>query len=176
MKTAYAVTPQLRIKLKEPFGTLILGTPEQTIKQLKCLLEAEQPPMLISVGDVVSRNLHLYRLHPQVSIIDHVSLRDQPTEAPKRHGEKTRHVANPQGVITEEAIEAVKESIDEGGHIHIVVEGEEDLLTLVAVRYAPQNGFVVYGQPHCGIVAVKATAAKKAEVEEFLKEMKPTKS
>ena len=42
-----------------------------------------------------------------------------------------------------------------------MVDGEEDLLALVAVLYAPQNSFVVYGQPHCGIVFVKVTSRRK---------------
>jgi len=38
-----------------------------------------------------------------------------------------------------------------------LVEGEEDLLTIVAVLCAPENSLVVYGQPHEGIVVVKVT-------------------
>ncbi|NLB75740.1 MAG: DUF359 domain-containing protein, partial [Crenarchaeota archaeon] len=59
---------------------------------------------------------------------------------------------------------------------HIVVNGEEDLLTLIAVLYAPQNSFIIYGQPDIGIVVVKATEMKKAEVKQFLNEMKLSKS
>ena len=57
---------------------------------------------------------------------------------------------NPQGTITKEAVAAIKEAIDKNEHTHIVVDGEEDLLTLIAVLYAPENSFVVYGQPHTG--------------------------
>ena len=85
--------------------------------------------------------------------------------------EKTVYVTNPQGTITKEAIAAVKEAIDKNEHTHIVVDGEEDLLTLIAVLYAPENSFVVYGQPYMGIVVVKVTSQKKAEVEKFLKAM-----
>jgi uncharacterized protein (UPF0218 family) len=52
-----------------------------------------------------------------------------------------------------------------------VVDGEEDLLTLVAVLYAPENAVVVYGQPYEGIVLVKVSPEKKAEALEFLKAM-----
>jgi len=51
------------------------------------------------------------------------------------------------------------------------VDGEEDLLTLVAVLHAPENSFIVYGQPREGVVIVKATREKKAEVAEILKAM-----
>jgi uncharacterized protein (UPF0218 family) len=55
-------------------------------------------------------------------------------------------------------------------------EGEEDLLTLIAVLYAPETAFIVYGQPHSGIVVIKATSEKKAQVKEFLNAMKSSKS
>ena len=137
--------------------------------KMKQLVDAEKPPKIISVGDVVSRNLHSHSIHPQVSIIDNKSLRDQ-TMPEMAQVEKTVRVANPQGTITAEAEAAVKAAMD-AGHVHIVVDGEEDLLTLVAVRHAPLGAFVVYGQPHVGVVVVKVDARKKAEFEALLKAM-----
>ena len=61
-------------------------------------------------------------------------------------------------------------------HTHIVVRGEEDLLALIAVWYAPEKAFVVYGQPYSGIVVVKVTSEKKAQAQEFLNAMKSSKS
>ncbi len=172
MTTEYTITPELRIKLKEPFGTLIQGTFEETMNQMKKLVEEQKPPKLISVGDVVSLNLHKHNIHPQLTIIDNKSLRDQ-TMPETARVERTVCVNNPQGTITMEASAAVKEAISKNEHTHIVVEGEEDLLTLTAVLYAPQNSLVVYGQPHTGIVVVKVTAQKKAEVKKILKAMEP---
>ena len=139
--------------------------------KMKELVEKEKPSKIISVGDVVSHNLHEYNLHPQLTIIDNISLRDQPM--PQEEAvEKTVYVNNPQGTITQEAISAIKEALENDEHTHIVVRGEEDLLTLIAVLYAPETAFVVYGQPHSGIVVVKVTSEKKAQVKEFLKAMK----
>ena len=56
-------------------------------------------------------------------------------------------------------------------HVHVVVDGEEDLLTLVAVLYAPEGSFVVYGQPYQGIIVVKVTPEKKAEAKALLNTM-----
>ena len=175
MTIAYTLTPELRIKLKEPFGSLIQGTPEETMGKLKKIVKEEKPPKIVSVGDIVSRNLHKHNIHPQLTIVDNISLRDQPM--PKEETvEKTVHVINPQGTITQEAMLAVKEALEGNEHIHIVVKGEEDLLTLIAVLYAPENAFVVYGQPYSGIVVIKVTSEKKALVQEFLKAMKSSKS
>jgi GTP-dependent dephospho-CoA kinase len=173
MKIIYAITPELRIKLKEPFGHLITGTFSETTAKLKELLEKEKPPLIISVGDVVSKNLHQNAIHPQITIIDFISLRDQVTVPPEAHGEETVNVRNPQGTITEEAVVAIQEALAKAGHTHIVVEGEEDLLTLIAVLYAPENAYVIYGQPYSGIVVVKVTFEKKGQVQEFLNTMKP---
>jgi uncharacterized protein (UPF0218 family) len=176
MTIAYTLTPELRIKLKEPFGNLIQGAPVETMGRMKELFEKEKPPKIISVGDVISRNLHKYKINPQLTIIDNISLREQamPQEAAV---EKTVYVNNPQGTITQEAILAVKEALERNEqHTHIVVKGEEDLLTLIAVLYAPENAFVVYGQPYSGIVVVRVTSEKKAQAQEFLNAMKASKS
>ena len=90
--------------------------------------------------------------------------------------QKTVVVDNPQGTITQESIAAVKEALESNEHTHIVVKGEEDLVTLIAVLYAPENAFVVYGQPHSGIVVVKVSSERRTRVQEFLKAMKVSKS
>lgn len=170
MPIAYSITPELRVKFKEPFGTLVRGSFEETMGRMKEILEKEKPPKLISVGDVVSRNLLEYHLLPQITIIDNKCMREhRPTI--QTIGKKV-HVTNPQGTISEEAIAAIKEALEKNETIHIIVDGEEDLLVLTAVLYAPDNSLIVYGQPREGIVIVKATAQKKAEAEEFLKAMK----
>ena len=175
MTIVYTLTPELRIKLKEPFGSLIQGTPEETIGILKKIVKEEKPPKIVSVGDIVSGNLHKHNVHPQLTIIDNISLRDQPM-LKEATVEKTVQVINPQGTITQEAMLVVKEALEGNEHIHIVVKGEEDLLTLIAVLYAPENAFVVYGQPYSGIVVIKVTSEKKALVQEFLNAMKSSKS
>jgi uncharacterized protein (UPF0218 family) len=175
MTIAYVLTPELSLKLKEPFGNLIIGTPEETMDTLKEIIEIEKPSRIISVGDIVSKNLHKHNINPQLTIIDNISLRTQkiPLEIAVQ---KTVFVDNPQGTITKESISAVKESLESNEHTHIVVRGEEDLLTLITVLYAPENAFVVYGQPHSGIVVVKVSSERRTRAKEFLNAMKASKS
>jgi uncharacterized protein (UPF0218 family) len=52
-----------------------------------------------------------------------------------------------------------------------MIDGEEDLLTLVAVLSAPEDTLVVYGQPHIGIVAVKATEETKEKMHRIVDAM-----
>ncbi len=171
MTVVYTLTPELRTKLKEPFGTLIQGTFQETMQKMKELVVEEKPSIVISVGDIVSKNLHEFNIHPQLTVIDYKSLRNQ--AMPHEEAvEKTVYVNNPQGTITQQAISAIKTALKNNEHTHVVVEGEEDLLTLIAVMYAPENSFVVYGQPHSGIVVVKVSSQRKAVVKELLKNMK----
>ena len=171
MVVAYTVTPELRLRFKKPFGELIQGSYSQTMAAVGEIMAKEKPFMLISVGDRVSRNLTEVHLNPKLSIIDNKCMRKriEPQEFTAKH---VVHVSNPGGTITEEAVAAISAVFETDKEFQIIVEGEEDLLTLVAVLYAPVNSLVVYGQPREGIVVVRVTSEKKAEVTDFLKAMK----
>ncbi|MEM3000260.1 MAG: DUF359 domain-containing protein [Candidatus Bathyarchaeia archaeon] len=170
MTIAYSITPELRVKLKKPFGTLIRGSPDEAVSKLKELLESEKPPALVAVGDVVSRNLYEHSMAPQLLITDNKNMRKR--IKPRVFAVKLLHVKNPPGSITEEAMAAIKSALESSESTQIIVDGEEDLLTLAVVLYAPIGSLVVYGQPREGVVAVKVTAEKKVEAAEILKVMK----
>jgi uncharacterized protein (UPF0218 family) len=94
------------------------------------------------------------------------------TQGTKLPAERVVYVQNPQGTLTKEAIMATQGGMESKQSIEIVVDGEEDLLALIAIVYAPENGYIVYGQPHEGIVVVKATLNKKEETAAILRIMK----
>jgi len=175
MGVVYAITPELLKKFREPFGVLLRGRFSETMKQLNAIVEREKPPTVVSVGDTVSKNLHEHGITPQLSITDDRSLRRRVKPA-VFSAKKVFHVRNPQGTITGEAMTAVQEALRANEDVHIIVDGEEDLLTLIAVLYAPDDALVVYGQPHEGIVVVKATTQKKMEARELLEAMACSKS
>ena len=166
----YKLTPELRRKLKKPIGTLIRGSFSETMKKLKDLVEKEKPPIVITVGDIVSKNLSENNMLPKLSIVDNKVMRRkiQPIALTV---DKTFYVKNPPGTITAEALATIQQALKHDRRVKIVVDGEEDLLTLAAALYAPENSFVVYGQPLEGIVLVKATKQKKKEVIEILRNM-----
>jgi len=171
MPVKYDLTPELRVKLKQPLGTLIRGSFTETTNRFSGMVNMENPAIIIAVGDTVSENLAKNHILVRLSIIDNKCMRKN--VQPKPLGtEKTFHVRNPQGTITEEAIAAIQEALQGSQPTKIVVEGEEDLLTLIAIMNAPQDSFVLYGQPHEGIVVVKVTQDKKTEISELLKAMK----
>jgi hypothetical protein len=175
MVVVYAVTPEMREKFKEPFGLLLRGTFSETTKQLTSVVNREMPSKVIAVGDIVSKNLHEHGIDVHLSITDDKSLRRR-IQPVVLEAKKVLHVKNPRGTITEEAITAVREALRSKEHTHILVDGEEDLLTLIAVLYAPEDAVVVYGQPYEGVVVVKVTAAKRSEAEKLLEAMSCSKT
>jgi uncharacterized protein (UPF0218 family) len=135
------------------------------------IIAKEAPSAVISVGDRVSRNLEEFHMNPKLTIIDNKCMRKR-IRPQKFKQRRVVNVSNPEGTITEEAIAAVKAAIEMDTSAQIIVNGEEDLLTLVTVVYAPENSLVIYGQPREGIVVVRVTSEKKAEAGAFLEGMK----
>ncbi|MEM1552386.1 MAG: DUF359 domain-containing protein [Candidatus Bathyarchaeia archaeon] len=170
MSIAYMLPLALRRKLKKPLGMLIRGSFEETVKRFKQIVDGEKPPSIISVGDTVSKNLAENGIFPNLMIIDNRVMRRNIAPAPLK-ADVERRVKNPPGTITFEALNAIKEALEANRRTKIVVDGEEDLLALCAILYAPEDSFVVYGQPREGMVVVKATRQKKEEVARILKAM-----
>jgi uncharacterized protein (UPF0218 family) len=170
MGAAYILKDSLRTKLKKPLGELIRGTPEETTKKLKDIILREKPSRIVSVGDFVSKNLVEHKIYPDISIVDNKVKREyiKPVQI---NAASEICVKNPPGTLTYEALKAVQEAFKANCRVKIIVDGEEDLLTLAAVFYAPENILIVYGQPNEGIVVVKTSEKNKAEVAKTLKVM-----
>lgn len=170
MKTRL-LTPLLREKLKSPLGLLIKGSFNETMRSLKELIEKEKPLMIISVGDIVSGNMIKHGIFPQVLIVDNKAMREPITPIPVQSSYQTLHAKNPPGTLTDEAWFVVQEALKREKQTKVLVDGEEDPLTMVAVLCAPENSFVVYGQPHEGIVVVKVTEREKEMVLQIVEAM-----
>jgi len=169
------LTPKLREKLKAPLGLLIQGSFRYTMKKLKELIEEAPPEKLIAVGDRVSRNMISKDMPLDVVIIDNKVMR-KPIKPVELGTDRTYRVTNPAGTISPEAFKAIKEAVSLEGRSKILVEGEEDLLTLVAVLSAPNGSMVVYGQPKKGIVIVQVTEDSKRRIREILEQMEDASS
>lgn len=150
------LTANLRRELKSPLGLLIKGSLETTTRTLRRLVEKERPEKIISVGDIVSGTMIKGGIYPQISVVDNRVSRE-PVEPFRMEVDRTLHVKNPPGVLTEEAWDVMKKALRLDGVTRVLVDGEEDLFTMVAVLCAPKNSLVVYGQPGKGVVAVKVT-------------------
>jgi len=165
------LTPQLRKKLKKPLGTLFQGALDETMKILETLIEKEKPAKVVTVGDRVSQDLADHHILPDVLIVDNKIMRKKisPISAT---ADRVVNVKNPAGTITEEAWLAIEKAMEDSRRTKIVVDGEEDLLTLVAILTAPENSLVLYGQPRKGVVVVKTTVEIKQKVQKIVEAMK----
>lgn len=174
MREANSIPPVIRDKLKKPWGKLLRGSFDKTTNEIREIIKEENSPCVITVGDVVSKNLVEGGIHPKLLVVDNKVMRTNVKSLSLPEGEEV-HVKNPPGTITREAIKAIREAFKTDRIVKIIVDGEEDLLTLVAVLYAPENSIVVYGQPGEGAVVVKVTKDKKDEAADILKAMNAAK-
>jgi uncharacterized protein (UPF0218 family) len=156
--------------LKKPQGLLIDGPFEETMKRLKEFIEKEKPSLIVSVGDVVSRDMIEHDISLNVLIVDNKVMR-KPIQPITVDAEQTLYTKNPPGAITDEAWAAIRSAVEQKGQTRVMVDGEEDLLTLAAVLVAPEDALVVYGQPHRGIVVVKVTEETKERMHRIVDAM-----
>lgn len=162
---------RLRSELKSPLGLLIRGSVDETVGKLSELIDSIKPEKIISVGDVVSESMLRKGLKVDVFIVDNKSMR-KPREPLHFKVNKILTLINPAGTINSAAWRIIGEAINSRGLVKVLVDGEEDLLTMVAVLLAPENSIVVYGQPNEGVVVIKVDEKSKRKISEILGRMK----
>jgi len=159
----------LREKLKSPIGELIPGPPESSITRLRRIIRSTKPSKIVCVGDFVSKLLLSSSIPVDLIVIDDRSMR-QRTKNLRIECERIFRVSNPAGTIEMAAWAALSEALAERDSV-LIVNGEEDLLTLPVIVLAPRHSLVVYGQPCEGMVAVRVDAPKKSEVTSLISQM-----
>ena len=137
------------------------------MEKLKELINQEKPSLIISVGDIVSLHMVEHGIASNVLIVDNKTMRN-PIQPISVDVDQTLHAENPPGAITDEAWNAIKLAVKQKGRTKVIVDGEEDLLTVVTVLSAPEDALVVYGQPHKGIVAVKVTEETRKKMHRII--------
>jgi hypothetical protein len=168
-----SLTVELREELKKPQGLLLEGPYEEIMEKLKQFISEEKPSAVISVGDIVSMHMLQFGVSLDVLIVDNKTMRKaiSPIDVTV---DRTLHAKNPAGTITEEAWNAIRTAIGSEGRTKVLIEGEEDLLTVVSVLSAPLGALVVYGQPNVGVVVVKVTEDRQENMRRIVDLMKET--
>ena len=165
------LTPELRRKLKEPLGILIEGSFEETSREISRIVRRIKPVKLIAVGDQVSKNMLEHGIPLDITIIDQRIMR-KVTSTVNFKAENVFRTRNPAGTITDESWKTVGRAINYPGKAKVIVDGEEDLLTLVAVLSAPNGSIIIYGQPKRGVVIIEVNEEIKQRFKEIIKKMK----
>lgn len=157
--------------LKRPMGRLIAGTPERVRLELGRALSSRKGPLVV-VGDVVSSTVAQLSPGEVVYVTDGRTLREVTSEV-RLEVDRVIRCRNEPGTVSREAFEAIEEAVLSGGRVHVLVEGEEDLLALAAVYLSPPGGLVVYGQPGEGVVLVEVSEEVRSFAESVLRAMVP---
>jgi GTP-dependent dephospho-CoA kinase len=162
------LTPSLRRKLKKPLGRLF---PAVDVRGEEFLALVTGSSFVVTVGDRVTETLQeTTGRSPDVFVVDGMERRSA-REIPRiAHGSAIR-AKNPAGRITKAAMAAMKRAFAGEKPVMVLIEGEEDLLTIPAVIEAPLGAVVFYGQPLEGVVAVNVDAKSKASAREILEQM-----
>lgn len=140
--------------------------------KLKQIVNKVKPPVIVAVGDMVSKNMTEHHIQVHIVIVDNKILREdiKPVQIETK---TTLHVKNPPGTLTPEAWTTLQEALKQTKPTKVQVQGEEDLFTLVAVVLAPDKSLVVYGQPNQGLVAVRVNKETRRKVQLILDAMQP---
>ena len=141
---------KMREQLRMPFGRL---TEEKDM-----LEEIMNCRKLVTVGDVVSLTLLQRGVQPDILIFDYRTKRGEMNllkEIVESMKGESVVVSNPAGHITPELVAEARKAMSRKGRTKLLVEGEEDLATLVCVALAPSGTCLVYGLPGQGMVLVR---------------------
>ncbi len=168
---ALRLSEEQRQLLKRPLGRLIRGSQEDVMRELEVLVAERRGPLIV-VGDVVSSTVSRFKPERTVYVTDGRTLRERTSEV-KPDVDVVVKCRNDPGTISREAYEVIREAIGLGRRVHVVVDGEEDLLALAAVYLSPVGGIVVYGQPGEGVVVVEVSEEIKSFAESMLRSMVP---
>jgi uncharacterized protein (UPF0218 family) len=142
------------------------------MKRLKQLIQKQNPPKIISVGDFVSKNIIGHSVPVDIIVVDNKIVREKIT--PVRVAAKTiLQVKNPAGTLSTKVWDVLEEALKQKQLTKVLVDGEEDLITLVAVILAPENTLVIYGQPCEGLVAVPVNKETRGKAQAIVDAMQP---
>ncbi len=157
----------LRASLKKPMGLLI---PDSKVSKDNVLRTMPKGTFLITVGDATTEKMIKFGLDPSLQIVDSMEKRSK--RAPPSGNVKTiLQCSNPPAEITDESVKSIKKAFKEDPPVRILVTGEEDLLVLPAVLYAPKNSVVMYGQPNEGLVVVTVNQEAREKAQKIMDDM-----
>ena len=157
---------EMREELAEPLGAIITDPEMSSLKG----------KFIISVGDVCSITLYRRGIMPHLAVVDGKTKRSSRLDLDCIAAEKTVTVRNPEGTITAELWNAVKNAMKSDERTLIKVYGEEDLASLACISLAPEGAYVVYGIPDKGMCVVKVTEKTRKKANGALSRMKKTEA
>lgn len=148
----------LRPELKKPLGKIVSAP-------------VNKPGMIISCGDMATKTLLDAGIIPTIAIVDYRVERVPYFNDRARLLQtyrRTQRVQSGPGFIANKALGVIARWAKRPSPLLLEIIGEEDLLTIPAIVYAPAGSTLYYGQPGKGLVEVPVTKEKKKAAKGLL--------
>jgi len=137
------------------------------LKHISSIIKTFNFSSLITVGDFITFSLLEIGLKPNLAIIDGKIMRENfDSDKIKKHFKNIFEVNNPKGVILKETYDVIIRALQENESL-VIVNGEEDLLTLVAILESKENSLILYGFPKLGVCFVRNNKSKKLYIKKL---------
>ncbi|MGA9150098.1 MAG: GTP-dependent dephospho-CoA kinase family protein [Candidatus Nitrosopolaris sp.] len=163
----------LRI-LKEPFGLLL---EDSNITKRSLYNSVNHAKSVVSVGDATTDRLISYGIVPRVCIVDGRERRAQ-RKTIGGESDLQDHIlqlkcSNPAGTISKRAVQVLRDALKDSNTnpVRVIVDGEEDLLTLPILVLVPLGSVVLYGQPFKGIVIVNVDSKTRKTAKDLMESL-----
>lgn len=166
----------MRTILGKPMGNILRG------KDIATAIRLHTNDTVITVGDLSTKTILDAGVNPRLVIIDGKIGRKPYTAAYESLTSKARlwgaqkpgfeKVKSGPGFMSREAIEVIQDCFIHPSssitHHVLIIDGEEDLLVLPVIQYAPLGSILYYGQPGEGLVEVIVTDVVKKDAQHLL--------
>ena len=131
--------------------------------------------MLATVGDATTARLLLFKIIPDVSVVDGKERRIKSSKFKIVLGGDNDsknlsfvRCSNKPGSVSRRAIATIRDALKMPFPVRIVVSGEEDLLALPLFVMIPNGSVVLYGQPLEGMVIVRIDETVRWKARDLL--------
>jgi uncharacterized protein (UPF0218 family) len=166
----------LRRELSRPVGILVEGSDYREVaERVKNLILGRRN---WCVGDIVVKSMLSTNFVPDTAIIDRRTIRETYIDTSDIEEIYARigviyRIYNPPGHINLEIRDLIESIYKSNKKTLIVVDGEEDLLSLAIIAYGSFGDAVVYGLPNRGVVVIYIDEDIKRKALEVISLMIP---
>ena len=162
----YILKPEMAEELRETKHKIYQESP-------KSLTDSKY---IATIGDICTIRIFEEIREPNLCIVDmktkrNIALNSRQKKQISKIGEKTIHVQNQAGTISDELWKSIKDNISTNLNTKIVVDGEEDLATLAVISMVQLGAKVIYGMPNRGMVVVDVNQQEKKRANSLLRRM-----
>lgn len=163
----YVISDEIKRELRKVIGKLIED--ENVLFR-----EVKKRNFIVSIGDMVGYSLLKEKIKPRILIVDFKHRRRKINEEMKKmieeFGDERIYVNNPPSIITDDLIKSIEVAYkkSKNRNILLIINGEEDLASLITIYLAPPGATVIYGLPDKGVVLIDVTDKEKEIVKKTL--------